>query len=131
MAFEHYWTPSLRTSCGGLATWMSATLINAKAHDGASRLACCGAAAWHWRVVGSLAATRLLDVARLLRAPCGTRLQNLDIGVEVAYTKIDSGVLWPRRLLTAAQNGLAAGPYNVEDQSYWSAAFRAQRNFWP
>jgi hypothetical protein len=63
---------------------------------------------------------------------------NLDIGVEVVYTKLEQkmeaanpiagrGVL----LNFAGAGGRAAGLYNVGSEDVWSGIMRWQRNFWP
>jgi hypothetical protein len=57
---------------------------------------------------------------------------NLDIGVEVVYTKIEQK-MDPNtvRLNFAGAGGRAAGLYTPADQEVWSGMLRIQRNFWP
>ena len=54
---------------------------------------------------------------------------NLDVGVEVAYTKVNTA--WAGTANVVSANGLAGGTYLVDDQSVWTAAVRVQRSFWP
>ena len=60
---------------------------------------------------------------------------NLDVGLEVAYTKIDTALQAGTRRASAGCSapGLARrhACYIVEDQSIWSATIRVQRSFWP
>jgi hypothetical protein len=126
VAFEHYWTPSLRTSA--VFGYLDVSYNdNAKAMMLAT--GACGAAVGTGAVV-TASCNPDFSMWRVASRTMWNPVQNLDVGVEVAYTKIDSGNSG-LGILTSAQNGLAAGVYNVEDQSYWSAAFRVQRNFWP
>ena len=58
---------------------------------------------------------------------------NLDVGVEVAYSKINTayaGVATVGGSVANAQ-GLQTGPYNISDQGVWTATLRVQRSFWP
>ena len=54
---------------------------------------------------------------------------NLDIGVEVLYTRFDQNHVgnW----LLASQGSRPAGLYTSRDQDTWSGVLRFQRNFWP
>ena len=59
-------------------------------------------------------------------------VQNLDVGLEVAYTQVDTAfagqaVLGPNQ----GGSGLSGGTYTLDDNSYWTATLRVQRNFWP
>ncbi|MBN8920295.1 MAG: porin, partial [Rhizobiales bacterium] len=56
-------------------------------------------------------------------------VRNLDLGVEVLYTKVDQNMSGEYRL--SASNGRAAGLYTAADQDSWSGILRVQRNFWP
>jgi hypothetical protein len=123
VAFEHYWTPSLRTSAvfGYLDvsyTDNAKNLIAATTCGGGGVTVPAGASCnpdfSMWRVA-----------SRTMWNP----VQNLDIGVEVAYSKINTAFAGANVVGTTF--GLAGGTYSVEDQGYWSAAFRVQRNFWP
>ena len=58
-----------------------------------------------------------------------TRVRNFDVGVEVAYTQVNTAFDGAVGTLTTANNGLSAGSYVLEDQGVWSAALRVQRSF--
>ena len=123
VAFEHYWTPSLRTSAvfGYLDVSYNDNAKNLIAATG------CGGAGVI--VVAGAACDPDYSMWRVASRTMWNPVQNLDIGVEVAYTKINTAFAGTRAV--GATFGLAAGDYAVEDQGYWSAAFRVQRNFWP
>jgi hypothetical protein len=57
---------------------------------------------------------------------------NLDIGVEVVYTKVQQN-MDPNtvRLNFAGAGGRAQGLYVPADQDVWAGILRIQRNFWP
>jgi len=123
IAFEHYWTPSLRTSWvfGYIKTEYSDTAKALIARGGAcdvgsrfTAVTSCDPDYSYWRLA-----------SRTMWNP----VANLDIGVEVAYNKVDTAFGGAASLVGA--NGLAPGVYAVEDQSYWSGAIRVQRSFWP
>ena len=123
IAFEHYWTPSLRTSA--VFGYMDVSYTdNAKA-----LIALTGCGGGGVTVVAGAACNPDFSMWRVASRTMWNPVQNLDIGVEVAYSQVDSAFAGTRAVATT--NGLAAGAYNVEDQGYWSAAFRVQRNFWP
>ena len=129
VAFEHYWTPSLRTS------WVFG-YAKVEYNDTAKALiasniggACAGA---NQRFVAATISNCDPDYAywRLASRTMWNPVQNLDIGVEVAYNKVDTAFAGTANL-AAPINSLAPGAYTIEDQSYWSAAVRVQRSFWP
>jgi hypothetical protein len=70
----------------------------------------------------------------------GTRTQwnpvpQLDIGLEILYTKLNTAFKGPANLLAngsrPACTNSATNSCSVEDQDVWSAFFRWQRNFYP
>jgi hypothetical protein len=127
IAFEHYWTPSLRTS------WV-AGYMNVSYNDNAKALIaagnCVGA------TVGTVALTNVSNcnpdwsAYRLASRTMWNPVRNLDVGLEVAYSKVDTAYAGTATTGLAAQN-LATGPYAIEDQSFWTATVRVQRSFWP
>ena len=124
LAFEHYWTPSLRTSFVGAYLNVSYTDA-AKAMMAATGAGTCTAS-------GFTAVTNCNPDYSLWRVSSRTMwnpVRNLDVGVEVAYSQLDTAFGGTANV--AAANGLAAGNYAIENQGYWTAAFRVQRNFWP
>ena len=130
VAFEHYWTPSLRTS------WVFGYL-SVEYTDTAKQLIasgqCVGAGQ---RFKGATVTNCDPDYSlwRLASRTMWNPVANLDIGVEVAYNKIDTafaGSAFLNGSPTGYAPGLAPGKYSIEDQSYWSGAIRVQRSFWP
>ena len=124
LAFEHYWTPSLRTSFVGAYLNVSYTDA-AKAMMAATGAGTCTAS-------GFTAVTNCNPDYSLWRVSSRTMwnpVRNLDVGVEVAYSQLDTAFGGTANV--AGANGLAAGNYAIENQGYWTAAFRVQRNFWP
>jgi hypothetical protein len=129
VAFEHYWTPSLRTS------WVFGYMTieygdNAKALI--ARGGCSGASG---RLVPGTVTNCDPDYSfwRVASRTMWNPVANLDVGVEIAYNKVETAFAGAATFNGAAMatQGLAAGTYAIEDQSYWSAALRVQRNFWP
>lgn len=114
-AFQHYWTPSLRTS-------IYTQYANWEANSGAVDTFVCtargfaaGCADWSAWQIGS----------RTLWNP----VANLDIGVDVMYTKLNTA--FAGGVAGVAPNGGTAYPQAIADADVWSAIFRVQRNFWP
>jgi hypothetical protein len=123
-AAQHYWTPALRTSVfGGYAQldW-NAT----------------GTALYCASVVptppGGLAGAGTTCNPDFSVVQVGSRtiwspVANLDIGVEVLYTRLDQN--HTGNWLLPANGSRAAGLYTAEDKDTWSGVLRFQRNFWP
>lgn len=130
VAFEHYWTPSLRTS------WTFGYLDvsyndNAKALIAAGN---CRGATGSGGPFSSGSVSNCNPDYSLWRVASRTMwnpVANLDLGVEVAYSKIETAFAGAAFVSGGTANGLAAGPYVIENQGVWTATFRAQRNFWP
>jgi hypothetical protein len=121
-AFEHFWTPALRTSVYGSYINIShnanaATLICASAF-GTTPAAGCNPD-WSAWTLGS----------RTQWEP----IRGLIMGVDVIYQRLESARPDGTGLVTvlAATNGLTAGTYAVRDQDAWSGTFRIQRDFLP
>jgi porin-like protein len=130
-AFQHYWTPALRTSLyGGYAEFKAnSTQVN--------NLVCAplnaGVAAGGLpaQVPGAVAATGCLDWAawaigsRTLWNP----VKNLDVGVDVLYTSMAKSAF-----AGATVAGPAAGTatvMTVGDTHIWAGILRVQYNFYP
>jgi hypothetical protein len=121
--FQHYWTNSLRSSIWGVYSSYEAssnavdTLICAPRGFGP------GCADWNAWQVGS----------RTIWNP----VTNLDIGLEVMYTKIETAFSGGQTncvgagcVPTFATAGIPA-VVNIQDNDVWSGILRIQRNFWP
>jgi hypothetical protein len=124
-AVQHYWTPNLRTSVFGQYTQLDY-----------------GAAATATYCAGNVGGTTAGNVTAMPGGcnpdfamwQVGTRtiwtpVRNLDIGVEVLYTKLDQNMsgVWG-----LANNGArAGGGYAATDRDTFSGLLRFQRGFWP
>ncbi len=121
--FQHYWTNSLRSSIWGSYT-------SYEANSGAVDTIVCaargfgpGCADWNAWQVGS----------RTIWNP----VANLDIGLEVMYTKIETAFAGGRMNCVGAGCTLGSAPagiplvQNIQDNDVWSGILRIQRNFWP
>jgi hypothetical protein len=128
IAFEHYWTPSLRTS------WV-AGYMDVSYNDTAKALIAAGGCQGATRAGTGQVFTAVsscnpdFSLWRLASRTMWNPVANLDVGVEVAYTKVNTA--WAGTANVVSANGLAAGTYLVDDQSVWTAAVRVQRSFWP
>jgi hypothetical protein len=120
-SLEHYWTPALRSSLFG-------AYLNVDYNDTASGIICNTTAYrnsaagscnpdWQMYMVGS----------RTVWNP----VKNLDVGVEVLYTKMEGKHGAGAVRTSTAGLGKAAGDYQLGDTDALSAIFRVQRNFWP
>ena len=56
---------------------------------------------------------------------------NLDVGLEIAYTKLNTAFEGFAVSSGNINQGLAPGRYNITDVDVWSATLRVQRSFWP
>lgn len=130
LAFEHYWTPSLRTSwvAGYLEVEYSDAAKQLLVNAGAASCAATGVTLAN----NGQCANADWSMWRLASRTMWNPVQNLDVGLEVAYTKVNTAF---GGVAAVAANpggsGLSAGTYNLDDNSYWTATFRVQRNFWP
>jgi hypothetical protein len=122
-AFEHFWTPALRTSIYG-------SYFQARHTEVARSLFCIAG------ITGvTVAATCNPNFEEYV---IGSRTQwepvrGLGIGLDVVYTHLKTaqannlGVT----TVTTTQNGLSSGVYNTANQSAWMATFRIFRDFVP
>jgi len=130
-AARHFWTPALRSSVFGQYTRLD--FGSRRVGSGSANDKAC--AANNFGFVGPSGTTAKtgcnFDFA-LIQVGFNTiwsPVRNLDIGVEVLYTRLDQshsgfGLL--------PQSGTReAGWYRLRDQDTWSGTVRFQRNFWP
>ncbi len=122
---QHYWTNSLRTSIWGSYSQYETNSASVDRIVCAARFnsgsGCADFGAWQ---VGS----------RTIWNP----VTNLDIGLEVMYTKIQTALDGkvtstpgaPGTGIGAGENGIPFN-MNVQDNDVWSGVLRIQRNFWP
>jgi hypothetical protein len=134
VAFEHYWTPALRTSWvfGYIKTEYSDTAKQLILAGGAPGTKACQSTTV---VVPNSQCDPDWAVWRLASRTMWNPVANLDVGLEVAYTKVDTAFAgatgFPGSSAQGLANNAASGPYLVDDQSFWSATLRVQRSFWP
>lgn len=123
--YEHYWTPALRTSIYGGAMGISYDQT-------AANLICTGAGL---AALASPAGTGFrptncspnFGIAQIGSRTIWTPVKNLDVGLEVIYSRIQTGFGG-----TATVNANVAQPtqnFSISDQGVWSGIFRVQRNF--
>jgi len=121
-AFEHYWTPTLRQSIYGAYAKYEASSAQVDAVCAANAANArnpvnlgAGCADWSAWQVGS----------RVLWNP----VSNLDIGLEVMYTKINTALAGAT--FTGIETDGLPPSLQTKDEDVWSAVLRFQRNFWP
>ena len=136
LAFEHYWTPSLRTSW--VAGYMEVEYSDAAKQLLVNRgsLNCAGPGIALTNVNGGASPnSRCADADwsmwRLASRTMWNPVQNLDVGLEVAYTHVNTAYGGFANVTNTGGSGLSTGVYALDDNSYWTATFRVQRNFWP
>jgi hypothetical protein len=121
--FQHYWANSLRSSIWGSYTSYEANSSAVNTIVCAARGFAANCADWNAWQVGS----------RTIWNP----VTNLDIGLEVMYTKIETAFAGGRTGCAPAAGCLLAlgtgtpAIVNIQDNDVWSGILRIQRNFWP
>ena len=112
-AFEHFWTPAVRTSIYG--SYLNVT------HTANAKSIICGTACnpdWSAWNIGS----------RTQWEP----VRGLVMGVDVIYSKLTSQTSTTGSTVALAANGAKpAGTYTIADQSAWVGTFRIERAFLP
>jgi hypothetical protein len=120
-SFEHFWTPSLRTSIYG-------SYIDVSHNATATALIC---AVLPGGPVGCNPDFQSWNV--------GSRTQwditkDFLVGVDVIYVKLESVVLGagaPVAIVLPSTSGKPTGPYTTSDQDAWAVTWRIQRSFVP
>ena len=127
-AFEHLWTPSLKTSWYG-------SYIDISHNGNASALICAGNAAGGSLVYGPTCNSDWTAWSAGSRTEWEP-VKGLTFGVDVIYQQIHSveantgGV--PGAVTITSQGGkFGSAAYNSDDLGVWSGSFRVQRNFLP
>src|ERR1051326_7857790 len=141
-AYEHYWTPAVRTALYGVFSHVS--------FDGTAKLAFCdsfGAGGNSGLAQFQPLSGVKLDASTGVATPgcnpdfnvwgIGLRtiwnpVANLDVGLEVFRDEIDQK--WdPNRwfVLFTGGGGQPSGAYRPANLGVWGAMLRVQRNFWP
>ncbi|HVV80622.1 MAG TPA: porin [Pseudolabrys sp.] len=107
--FEHVWNPQWKTSLyGSYGEFNYSTAASAVIAGNFTGFAATGSTSADWSMwqIGS----------RTVWTP----VANLDLSVDVLYTKVNTGF-----------EGSSSSLGTFRDNDIWSAMFRAQRNFWP
>ena len=131
IAFEHYWTPTLRTSVAfGYLSIGYSDAAKVQIASLGRRCAIGGSAATAFTVGNCDPDWSAWRVAsRTMWNP----VANLDIGLEVGYSQIDTAFAGAGTISAGASNpngtGLSAGNYSIQDQGVWTATLRVQRSF--
>jgi hypothetical protein len=133
IAFEHYWAPNLRTSFAfGYLSIGYSDAAKVQIASLGRRCAIGGSAATAFTVSNCDPDWSAWRVAsRTIWNP----VANLDVGLEVGFSQIDTAFAGTSSIPAGASNpngtGLSAGTYSIQDQGVWTATLRVQRNFWP
>jgi hypothetical protein len=134
VAFEHYWTPSLRTSAVfGYLDISYGNAAKAQIANLGGRCALGGSGATAFTVSGNCSPD--WSAWRLASRTLWTPVANLDVGLEVGYSQINTAFAGEGTIPAGAGNangtGFAPGTYSIQNQGVWTATFRLQRSFWP
>ena len=130
-AFQHYWTPALRTSVFGGYARLDYPGDAIGVGSGARGAFCSGnqtgGTAFIPNVVnGCDPSVAVWQVGyRTVWSP----VRNLDLGVEVLYTHFDQN--FDGQWQMPATGARSIGVYQAADADVWSRLIRFQRNFWP
>ena len=134
-AFEHYWTPALRTDLFG-------SITAADFNDVATTLFCSSPQSPVRRITAPN--TPLTGATVVAGCDPDFRVWNIgartiwnpapqfDIGLEVMYTRVETK-FDPNQMVFnfAGSGGRPVGVYLPSSESVWSSILRLQRNFWP
>ena len=128
-AVQHYWTPAVRSTVFG-----HYTSVNYNA--GGTAAFCRGGTVAGAGTTGNISTAALavcnpdFRVFQIGSNTYWSPVRNLDIGVEVLYTRLDQSHVgnWTT---TAVQGARPAGLYTARDTDIFSGNLRFQRNFWP
>jgi hypothetical protein len=121
--FQHYWTNALRSSIWGSYMRYETNSDVVDTFVCAPRGFGAGCANWNAWQVGS----------RTIWNP----VTNLDVGLEVMYTRIETAYAGGRTNCENAGCVIGSAPagtpivHNIQDNDVWSGILRIQRNFWP
>jgi hypothetical protein len=127
-AFIHYWTPSVRTAVFGHYTHLdfgNRNSANTAANILCNNLQAAGGAGQNLQVCNPN-----WSIWQVGQRTTWSPVRNLDIGVEVLYTKIEQNNVgtWTAG---GGNTYLPVGQYRAADQDHFSGTLRIQRNFWP
>ncbi|BAT57601.1 porin omp2b precursor [Variibacter gotjawalensis] len=122
VAAQHFWTPGLRTSVFGGYLKLN--------YDGAATAAVCNSYALAGnKLPGNGACNPDVAIWQVGTRTVWSPVANLDLGVEVLYTKVDQNHTGVWTAIGAGGNG--TGTFAASDRGIFQGSFRATRNFWP
>ncbi len=137
VAIEHYWVPNLRTSLfGSFTKWdvggqgSAINSIMCASPVGPVRTA--AGAAPNFATGAVIGCNFTFDVWAVGSRTVWNPVKNLDVGIEVMYSKLEQN-MDPNttRLNFGGAGGRPSGLYVPADQDVWSGMLRVQRNFYP
>jgi hypothetical protein len=132
-ALQHYWTPALRTSVFGAYTSVdynaNATSIFCSSPQGPVRGALTGAPTFATGPV--LGCNPDFNLWGLGSRTIWNPVPNLDIGLELVYTKLEQKHDGNVRMNFGGAGGRVNGIYTTGSEDVWSGIMRWQRNFFP
>jgi hypothetical protein len=132
---QHYWTPSLRTSLWGgyMEIDYGATATALICASGTLPMGAAVVATGLFPTgTGTVTCNPDFVLWQVGSRTIWNPVANLDVGVEILYTKVETD--WGPgtvALPAFAAGARPAGLYALDDQGVWSAMIRFQRNFWP
>ncbi len=120
-AFRHFWTPALRSTLFGHYTKL-------EFGDSGNARMCTTPVGGAGQITGVATCNFDFSVAQVGFNTIWSPVRNLDIGVEVLYTRLETH----QGLVAIGATGTRpAGVYEAGKQDTWSGGVRFQRNFWP
>ena len=131
-AYEHYWTPNLRTSLWGVFTPFS--------FDSTAKSLLCSPASNSGIAYTSAAAQAThagcnpnFEIWGVGLRTIWTPVKNLDVGFEAFYDEIDNNMNPATVRYNYQGNGTRAAGLYIPDNGLgtWTGIIRLQRNFWP
>jgi hypothetical protein len=128
---QHYWTPALRTSLFGGYMDINYGATSSALICASGTLPMGAALAGGLFAVGTARCDPDFVVWQVGSRTVWNPVSNLDVGVEILYTRVETEWNGTALLPAFAAGARPAGLYALDDQSVWSAMFRLQRNFWP
>jgi hypothetical protein len=123
-SYEHFWTPSLRTSVDGSYVELS--------HNGTATAAICATqVAVSSAFQGGAACSPNWSSWNIGSRSQWNITKDLYVGLDVIYLKLNSANTGNGLLTTAASGAKPAGTYTVSDQDTWAATWRIHRDIVP
>jgi hypothetical protein len=128
-SYEHFWTPSLRTSVYG-------TYVELKHNDTAKAAICATQTGLSSAFQGGVGCNPDWSSWAVGSRSQWNVTKDLYVGLDVIYMKLNTATSANGLIATAASGGkpssaVAGGPYTVSDQDAWAATWRIHRDIVP